>query len=173
MYYYKPEMLKFLKESNAIEQVYGKEALADAYKAWAYLAKQPVITPGTILAVHMLLARNINPRIAGKWRECDVWIGGKRKVFLSIQDIEKRIEDICFEVNNPSKATLKKPNKFTQDMHIKFEDVHPFEDFNGRTFRLIYAWQRKKLGLLLNIIHSDWPKKGGETDIYYNWFHTS
>ena len=49
--------------------------------------------------------------------------------------------------------------------HIWFEKIHPFEDGNGRTGRILMNIQRLNAGLPLLIIH-----EGKEQMEYYKWF---
>jgi Fic family protein len=51
-------------------------------------------------------------------------------------------------------------------MHIKFEEIHPFEDGNGRVGRILWNIQRLMLGLPLKIIHT-----GKEQFDYYKIFN--
>ena len=49
--------------------------------------------------------------------------------------------------------------------HIDFEQLHPFEDGNGRVGRILYNIHRVTLGLPIHIIH-----EGEEQMEYYKWF---
>jgi len=165
-------IIEFLKESNAIEDVHGEDALVDAYKAWSYLSDKSFLTPEVIMGGHHFLMANLRPDIAGFWRNCDVWIGGHKKKFISVQLIEDEVRQFCEALN--LKAPLLAPKDYaeetTKQLHIRFEDIHPFEDGNGRIGRMIYLWHRLKLGLPVHIIHADWPKVDGEQKRYYDWF---
>ena len=161
----KEEIAEFLTESNAIEGVFGEEALEDATKAWTYAltygrAENPeYLELRVLLRIHKYLMQRQNPRIAGKLRECDVWIGGEHKKFISTPILQAQVIDV-----------LKKINRLEEDpqkAHVLFEGVHPFEDGNGRIGRILYNWQRLNMGLPLHIIHS-----GEEQQEYYKWFRT-
>lgn len=163
------EIEEFLLESNAIEGVFGEEALEDALKAWDYLKEKSFLTPETILGVHHLLLRKINPDIAGFWRACDVWIGGKRKFFISTQLIEEDIKTLCDKINlsikDKDKLSGEQKEEICKDAHINFEFIHPHQDGNGRVGRIIMNWHRLILGLPLWIIHA-----GKEQMEYYKIF---
>ena len=171
MKYNEKEVDTFLKESNKIEREDSKVAFEDAQRAWDYLKTKSMLTPEVILGTHNILMRNLRPDIAGFWRTCDVWIGGVIKEFTTVKAIEKKMKNFCLFINvAPIEKEPDVLDQIVKDTHIKFEDLHPFEDGNGRIGRLIMLWQRQKYGLPILIIHADWPKDGGETMRYYSWF---
>ena len=157
------DVKEMLHESNAIEGIHLLDADIDAFDAWKFIVKKDVITVKDILYVHKILMRRMNPRIAGKLRDCDVWIGGRKKSFYSEQLIESDLlMKVCFEML--AKGMFDKEQK-TKQIHVVFESIHPFEDGNGRVGRILYNWHRLKLRLSLNIIHV-----GDEQQEYYKWF---
>lgn len=168
--YTKKELEEFIRESNYIESEYSEDAFEDAMEAWKFAEKCEVMTPGHILTTHALLARRIRPDIAGKWRTCDVWIGGKKKKFVSVQKIE---DDIALVLELLDENPGVDPGAWAQHCHVLFEEAHPFEDFNGRSGRILWNWHRVKLGLPLKIIHADWDRDfngKGEQRSYYKLF---
>ena len=174
---------EFIRESNAIEREYSEQAFKDAVRAWTYLKVKLFLTPEVILATHNFLMRNMYPEIAGKWRNCDVWIGGQRKFFVSETLIKDDVKAFCSQVwgitcvTNKSDDVIKIKNKDKEDhvkkTHIAFEHLHPFVDGNGRIGRLIYLWHREQLGLPIHIIHADIEDGGDEQISYYRWFQES
>jgi len=52
--------------------------------------------------------------------------------------------------------------------HIEFENIHPFEDGNGRVGRILMNIQCLNAGLPLLVIHT-----GKEQQKYYTWFDSS
>ena len=81
----KKEIIKFLQQSNYIEKEYSDEALEDAKEAWVYAVSKDIesIDINYILEIHKLLLQRLRPDIAGKFRTCDVWIGGSPKKVVS------------------------------------------------------------------------------------------
>ena len=156
------EVLEFLRESNAIEGIYSAEALEDAGKAWGFLIDQLNIgehmaPEAIILKTHELLGTRIMPAIAGKLRDCAVYIGGHEApkhyaVSVLLDEWIKRY----WHAETWSK--IKKA-------HIAFEHIHPFQDINGRTGRLLMNYQRVCAGLPILVIHT-----GKEQFAYYQWF---
>ena len=157
-----PEIEEFLKHSNYIEGEYGDQALMDAKLAWITAqsgCKQ--VNINYILSIHNSLLKNLKPKIAGKFRSCDVWIGGIRKLFIN-----KRM--IYGQLNGWLKFYKKLDRgdeKICKKAHIDFENIHPFEDGNGRVGRILYNIHRLNCELPIHIIH-----EGNEQQEYYKWF---
>lgn len=169
------QIIEFLDESNAIEGVTHPKALEYSLNAFNYaLVSFDKLNVETILTIHKTLIRDMNPKIAGKFRQCDVWIGGEKKPYISDKLLEAQIEawiktikDFITLVNSLVAIELKKETKefFAKLTHIEFEDIHPFEDGNGRVGRILFNVLRLKLGLPIMIIHT-----GEEQQNYYKWF---
>ena len=166
----KKKLHSFIRESNAIEMEYSEEAFEGALMAWEYLKEQSKLSVDTILIVHFLLMKRLRPDIAGKFRTCDVWIGGKRKHFISVQLIEEDINNFLLGMGTSPQLKKEYLEDFVKKSHIDFEAIHPHEDGNGRVGRLIYQWHRMKLGLPIHIIHADIGTGGNEQRSYYGWF---
>ena len=154
----KKEVEEFLKESNAIEEVFDDDSLKQARYAWEYLMKQNGLTPGIILKTHkiLMLHQNLYPFEKGYFRNVTVYIGGQPTI--NALRVPNEIEHWCDE----GVELLIDPKK----LHIRYEKIHPFVDGNGRTGRMFMNWQRiKRLKLPLLIIHT-----GKEQQEYYKWF---
>lgn len=171
------ELEEFFIESNAIESVFGHEHIDQSKRAWEWAIKvarawyYPTIGVDNILKIHKKLLRVLNPRIAGQIRTCDVSVGSEFKPFVSVTYLKDRLRDwdmyykpffVKFRAHEISKETIE---KIIKQAHIEFERIHPFEDGNGRTGRIIYNAQRVACGLPVHIIH-----RGEEQYEYYKWF---
>jgi fido (protein-threonine AMPylation protein) len=145
------------------------EALEDAIEAWnyAYLNRDK-IDHTYLLEVHRLLCQRIHPDIAGKWRDCDVWIGGERKQFYNEEAIKGQFT-VWLKKSKITKRLRENPEQVkdhkAQKWHVEFEKIHGFCDGNGRLGRILWNVQRLLLGLPLLVIDS--RTKNWE---YYNLF---
>jgi len=169
--------IEFLKESNKIEQEYSEEALEDAILAWKYAKKlnfkSPYnLTKSEIQQVHKRLMKRLNPRIAGIIRTVPVYVGNSKgyRECMKPELIKERLQKLT-EIWNKERGFIKsyKGDKRKENLikiwHVSFENIHPFEDGNGRTGRILMNIQRLKIGLPLLIIHT-----GQEQQDYYKWF---
>lgn len=132
----KTNILYFLRESNAIEEVYDDVSLVDSYLAWEYLSKVSTLTVKDLLTVHSILMDNqpISLKHKGDFRDVPVRIGYSVKS-MPKPVIHSLVEDLLDEMNknvDPSDAVLH---------HVQFENIHPFIDGNGRTGRLLLNWE--------------------------------
>lgn len=165
-----PLIDQFLRESNAIEGVYDDQSLEDAHKAWEYLMTQDTLSVEMILEMHRILmdrrgawndstASLVGREGIGRFREIPIWIG--RREGLEASKVPTAIELWCA----CQRILPCKTEKDAMDMHIRYEEVHPFADGNGRTGRLLLNWTRVKvLGLPVLII------KESEKHAYYQLF---
>lgn len=150
-------LVEFIAHSNAIEGVYSIEAVQDSLDAWKNIESIEVMTIKIMRQIHKDVMRRLNKRIAGKIRRVNVSVGGRTcpppyklikmlKVWLNEHEFVRGEEDI-------------------KRAHVEWEKIHPFEDGNGRTGRIIMNWQRVRAGLPIQVIH-----EGAEQYEYYSWF---
>lgn len=151
------KVFKFLEESNAIEGVYGSLALHSSVAAWQRINRvRPALSLSDLLDIHSALIGPLDPKIAGRLRSVnirvDMWHG---------PDYDK-VHDLLIDWLEK----WKHPKTWAQikQAHIEFEQIHPFQDGNGRIGRIIMNWQRIRAGLPIMIILA--AKKSQ----YYEWF---
>lgn len=128
----------FLRESNAIEGVYDDDSLHQAHVAWKYLIGVKILTPGVVLKTHkilMLHQPHLMPDEKGYFRHCGVRIGGRYG--LDWQLVPEAVYQWC------EKTMIDEPVD-PIEMHIAYENIHPFVDGNGRTGRMLLNWTRVK-----------------------------
>lgn len=150
------DVKRFLAESNAIEKVYTEDALIDSVLAWKYINLLKWLELEDVLTVHGLILKNLEPRIAGKIRNYNVYVAGRMGAPV------RRLEYLL--THWLKDANIVKTAKEIKKSHVVFEHIHPFEDGNGRIGRMILNWQRQKAGLPILII------KENDRFQYYQWF---
>lgn len=149
---------EFLKESNAIEDVFDDKSLGDALRAWRWLSKQKKLTIKVICETHRLLMRHqpLADREKGEFRRVPVWVGGKEQGSPAMLGYKMSVwVDL---------ADRKLDWDGIKRLHVIFEQIHPFCDGNGRTGRLLMLWQFKRNRVPVRIIYE---KKKSD---YYKWF---
>jgi len=166
------EVKEFLEESNAIEREYSDIALQDANQAWitGVLNAKNDFSVDLMCGIHRRLMKRLNPKIAGHIREVPVYVGNSQRYreCLKPELIRKELKKLFDGWNNTKEKLKEMPDStkemFVKEWHIKFESVHPFEDSNGRTGRILMNLQRLIVGLPILIIYN---KEKGD---YYQWF---
>jgi Fic family protein len=155
--------IDFLKESNAIENELSQKALDDAMGAWEYAKEhRHNLDLNAVLKIHHLLMRRLNSKIAGKWRvNIAVQVGSKYCSAKSKHMIRKEVQDW---LDNCKNNTGLGAEEDIRRWHIAFEEVHPFQDGNGRIGRILMNLQRLNVNLPVLII------KEAEKEDYYKWF---
>lgn len=124
------------------------EIVANAGAMTTAIALADRLDAAAILAMHAALLTEHDPKIAGKWRTAQVWIGSSSygphtasfvpphhtRVAAAIDDLVRFMQRHDLPVL--SQAAL---------AHAQFETIHPFPDGNGRTGRaLVHCLLRGK-----------------------------
>ena len=149
-------MEEFIRESNYIENERSDRAFEDALQAYKWFIKKDDFNFADILEVHKILMARLNLRIAGCSRRVPVRVGNR---ICPKPDLIGKLMVLWL-----SKHRRAKTWDNIKEAHIVFEQIHPFEDGNGRVGRIILNWQRVKVGMPILVI------KESEKNEYYKWF---
>lgn len=160
------DIVEFLRESNAIEDVRDEESLRCAMLAWKYIMRMSRLDVSVILRTHKILMANqpLPPEQKGSFRKVPVYIGGREGIAWPL--IPSSIEQTLQWMNDTLhiKYKNKDADELSRMFHINYEVIHPFVDGNGRTGRMFMNWWRVRRGMKIKII---WNAKKSE---YYKWF---
>lgn len=116
------------------------EIVANTTAMTAAIALADRLDADAILATHAALLEQTNPRIAGKWRDEQVWIGSSSygphtAAFIPPHQsrVATTIDDLVRFMRRDDMPVLSQAAL----AHAQFETIHPFADGNGRTGRAI------------------------------------
>lgn len=111
-----------------------KEALDFLYELIEH-KNASTISEHLIKNFHSLVIQDIDKRIAGQYRNRDVFITGTDHKPPSSIEVPNQMHEMV----KWAKSNIKKMNivEFSAILHHQFVHIHPFEDGNGRTGRLL------------------------------------
>ena len=131
---------------------YTKKA-DDLYNAYEFIFENP-LNLENLKKAHSILSSNLLPdREQGRIRNNPMFVINEKdqieyvaaEAKIVIQEIEKLFSDIEILLNN--KLSEKEVFYFASFIHLVFVKIHPFQDGNGRTARLIEKWfLKEKIG---------------------------
>ncbi|MEK7673438.1 MAG: Fic family protein [Patescibacteria group bacterium] len=126
-----------------------KEALDFLYELIGHGTNQ-TISEHLIRSLHALVIQDIDKTIAGKYREVDVFITGTDHKPPSALDVPFKMRELI----EWARSNYKKINiiEFATIFHHKFVHIHPFQDGNGRTGRLLMNIFLMQAGFPMTII---------------------
>jgi Fic family protein len=125
----------------------------DLYNAYIF-AKQNLLIPQNISNAHALLAQNfVEEHKLGKFRLHNMYVvtdkGSIEYVAALPYEIEKEMQKLYSDIANLLKTDLSIGEVFyyAAFIHLVFVKIHPWNDGNGRTARLLEKWfLSQKLG---------------------------
>ncbi|OGZ05442.1 MAG: hypothetical protein A3C93_01075 [Candidatus Lloydbacteria bacterium RIFCSPHIGHO2_02_FULL_54_17] len=89
--------------------------------------------------------REIAPKYRGNWRDCDVWIGGRKgasPAYLPSLMLEWTEKVVCWQARSAGWGAQENVAQIAR-FHFEYEHIHPFVDGNGRSGRaLVYYMYR-------------------------------
>lgn len=124
-----------------VREVYEAKNLGNIL---GFLAQHPkyTVTEEHILQIHKMLLSGINDYIAGRFRDWGEQVRVGWHIAPAPEHVPRMIDDILYNYDHSDEYFLDKIARF----HARFEYIHPFNDGNGRTGRIITNLQLAQLG---------------------------
>ncbi|TRW24684.1 Fic family protein [Flavobacterium zepuense] len=151
------------------------QKIDDLYEAYQFAASNK-LTPQNILKAHVLLTKNIlQQNQQGKLRQGNMFVitdDGKIEYVAATPDIvqpemDKLYSDLKILLN--AELSFAEIFFYASLLHLVFVKIHPFEDGNGRTARLVKKWfLAGKLGAKAWFIQSEKNYYRQHQTYYYN-----
>lgn len=108
---------------------------SDAFYELLNLAKSDIITEANIKFLHKLFYNRINESEAGNYRTKNIIVTGSDVEFPKPEVLQDKMSEFAQSISE-MKANLH-PVEFAAMLHVKFVNIHPFIDGNGRVARLL------------------------------------
>lgn len=117
-----------VKPREILEAINHKKAMDYLFK---YIKEDKPFNSDLIKDLNEIILDGIMP--GGYYRTTQVIIRGWSHIPPAPHKIHNQMEDFIFDINQKSTLTLEDLSYF----HLNFEKIHPFNDGNGRTGRLL------------------------------------
>lgn len=112
-------------------------------------SKETEVNKEIILLLHQMLIGGIDDKIAGRFRMPGEYVRVGTHIAPAPEQVERMIASTITEYTSDLSAYfLDKIARF----HLEFENVHPFNDGNGRIGRVLINFQLSRLGFPIIII---------------------
>lgn len=144
-------------------EIFEAKNLARVVEYMIEKAKVTDVNKEIILFLHKMLITAIRDEIAGRFRTTGEYVRVGNYVAPVPEHLERMVEQVIGEFNSdPQSYFIEKIAKF----HLEFENIHPFNDGNGRIGRALINWQLIRFGFPPIIIRNK------EKSDYYDSFTT-
>lgn len=160
------ETERILLELEVARQVSSREIfearnLARVSEYIRIKAKETDVNKEIILFLHKMLITAIKDDIAGRFRNKGEYVRVGNHIAPPPEQVDILINKVIGDyINDHESYFIEKVSRF----HLEFENVHPFNDGNGRIGRVLVNWQLIRLGFPPIIIRNK------EKSDYYDSF---
>jgi Fic family protein len=118
----------------------------------AAIALADDISDDTVIAMHRELLGDVAPALVGRYRDEQVWIGGRLPHDVEFvpphhSHVPGAMQDLCRFVRRTDVPVLVQ----AAVAHAQFETIHPFPDGNGRTGRALMQAILRRGGMLQHL----------------------
>jgi len=132
-----------IKKDHDVREIYEAKNLAKITETLLNSTNE-LLTIGLILNLHKKLLAGLKDDWAGRFRSGREWVRIGAHVGANPDFVERLIDELVTDYN-------KQDNRYFLDkiahFHTEFENIHPFNDGNGRLGRVLINQQLMALGL--------------------------
>ena len=111
------------------------------------------VTPASLCRIHAMILQGVDNSIAGRYRTAAVYISGSQHVPPNARKVPELMDGL-FAFYETNKASMH-PVELAAQMHEKLATIHPFQDGNGRTSRLLMNLILMRAGYPVTIISAE------------------
>ena len=145
----------------SVREIFEAKNLAQVFEYIKNKISAKSVDRELILLLHKMLIGNIDEGIAGRFRKQYEYVRVGTHIAPAPEHIEAMIDALLLEYSgNHSAHFLEKIARF----HLEFENIHPFNDGNGRIGRVLINYQLMQMGFPTLIIRDK------EKAVYYDSF---
>ena len=110
-------------------------------------------TQTEIKAIHNILFNGTMPSKAGKYRTEGVWAGEKNRAYPDPDAVPDKMADLVHYLER--NEGILHPVQLAAEAHFRLTSIHPFQEGNGRTARLLMNLLLLRAGYPIVVIHKD------------------
>jgi len=123
---------------NSLKELFETKNLARVSEYIESKAKESELSLPLMLFLHKMLIANIHDDIAGRFRNKDEWVRVGAHIGADPKDIERLLNGMLAAYHGGKDGHI--VSRIAR-LHLTFEDVHPFNDGNGRIGRVLNNYE--------------------------------
>ena len=110
-------------------------------------------TQTEIKAIHNILFNGTMPNKAGKYRTEGVWAGERNRAYPDPDAVPDKMADLVHYLER--NEGILHPVQLAAEAHFRLTSIHPFQEGNGRTARMLMNLLLLRAGYPIVVIHKD------------------
>ncbi len=132
LFYNHRNVFKFIKESNAIEEITREPSVAEIKEHLRFMALETI----TVTQLKRFVRVYQPDAVLRNKQGLNVWVGGRRCPEAG-PAITKQLKHLLEIANHRHREEA-------YAVHHSYEQIHPFTDGNGRSGRMLWLWMMRE-----------------------------